>query len=149
MSNGNGPCPTPDCCNEPCFEQLECVLSCGPCCPTEIKPAPSIDLLAGTIMAENHTTGLWDAYNPEADNGLQYPRGVLKFTTKTDAEGRVTNMGNTYMVTGCGPWTTIMYYEGTFYVGDTHGNLAAALGNPAFGRMIEGTVAGPGTWKLV
>jgi len=34
-------------------------------------------------------------------------------------------------------------------VSDTGGNLAAALGNPAFGRMLEGSVAGPGVWKLV
>ncbi len=148
MPNQN--CPNcPDCCNEPCFEQLECVLSCVPCCHIEIVPAPSTDLLAGTIMAQREADNLWDAYNPEATNGLQYPRGVLKFTTATDAEGRVTNMGNTFLNTGCGPKTTNMYIEGSFRVADTYGNLAAALGNPAFGRMVEGWPAGPGIWKLV
>lgn len=143
-------CPDcPDCCNEPCFDQLECVLSCGPCCHFEVVPAESIDLLAGTIMAQKDEDGRWDAYDPQAVNGLQYPRGVLKFTTVTDANGRVTNIGNTFLMTGCTPFTTNVYYEGTFNVSDTYGNLAAALGNPAFGRMLEGSVAGPGVWKLV
>ena len=143
-------CPDcPDCCNEPCFEQLECVYSCGPCCHFEVVPAPSLDLLAGTIMAQRDADGLWAAYDPDAVNGLQYPRGVLKFTTVTNADGRVTNIGNTFAQTGCTPYTTNVYYEGTFNVADTYGNLAAALGNPAFGRMLEGAVAGPGVWKLV
>ena len=143
-------CPDcPDCCNEPCFEQLECVYSCGPCCHFEVVPAASLDLLAGTIMAQRDEDGKWAAYDPDAVNGLQYPRGVLKFTTVTNADGRVTNIGNTFAQTGCTPYTTNVYYEGTFNVADTYGNLAAALGNPAFGRMLEGAVAGPGVWKLV
>lgn len=145
-------CPgCPECCDEGCFEQLECVYSCDCCCHVEIKPAPSQDLLAGTLMAQRDADGLWLAYDPLAQNGLQYPRGALKFTTRVDSNGVVTNSGDSRIVPGnpCGPLTTNMYICGTFQVADTYGNLNAALGNPGFGRMIEGSVEGPGVWKLL
>ena len=144
-------CPEcPECCSEECFEQLECVYSCDCCCHIEIVPAPSQALLAGTLMAQRTADNLWLPYNPLAVDGLQYPRGVLKFTTTVNADGDITNMGVTFLgAMGCGPKTTYMYICGSFMVADTIGNLAAALGNPGFGRMLEGSVDGPGVWKLL
>lgn len=140
-----------DCCYEPCLNEIKCVYSpidsC--CCWTiPIRVAPDRSIPAGTLMAQRQTDGFWDAYDPQATNGLQYPRGVLRYDAITDEKGRLTNWRN-YMNINCGQYITNVYVAGTFRLEETIGNLTAALSNEAFGRVIEGFVGGAGVWKLL
>lgn len=142
-------CPT---CGQTCTIKAcpgELKPSCLCACPSkEIRPAPSKNLLAGTIMAQRSTDGFWDAYDPNATNGLEYPRGVLKYHTVTDETGRVIRNTEPFG-TGCGPLTTQIFICGIFRNEQTVGDLAAALAQPGFGRLLVGFVGSAGEWKLL
>ena len=110
----------------------------------EIKPIPDTDFARGQIMAQRSSDNLWGAFNPDAEDGLQEPRLILRLRTVTDETGRIKSFGTSRFASGCGPLVTNAYYEGTFRTEDIVGNLAAALGHPSFGRMIYGSPEGPG-----
>lgn len=144
---------TPGCnnCNECranfCFEEMCCVLSCGCCCTIPVKIVPGACLKAGTILGQRLDDELFDAYDPNTDNGLQIPRGVLRYSVMTDEKGRINNEFIPFGIE-CGPLYTNMFYCGSFRIEDTKGDLASAIQYPNFGRLIEGFVGGQGLWVL-
>lgn len=141
------PCETQLC--EP--KRIKCVYSCGCCCHIPVVPGANINALAGTIMAEKTSDKKWYPYDPNATDGTQYPRGVLEYDLVTDSSGdvQVNGYGHTMFGPHCPPNYINVYICGTFRTEETSGNLAAALANPGFGRLITGTATGPGIWKLL
>lgn len=136
-----------DCTTEFCIDEIRCLYSCGCCCTIPVRIVPDRELQAGTIMAQRQEDEFWDAYDPSADNGLQIPRGVLRYSIVTDEQGRLANFvgpWNAY----CPPLVTNVYYCGTFRIEETYGDLAAALSFPGFGHLLEGFVGGSGSWVL-
>ena len=139
-----------DCCVEVCVgHEILCARSCGCCCTIEVKITPDSNLVAGTILGQRESDGLYGAYTPAATDGLQYPRGILRRDVQTDADGNLLNYHNVWGIAGCPPMTADMYVCGDFRLEETHGNLAAALAHPGFGRVYEGFVGGSGMWKLL
>ena len=137
-----------ECCKDFCNEEIKCVYSCGCCCTILARIAPCMKLMHGTIMAQRTSDGMWAAYDHTADDGLQYPRGVLRYDVVTDDDGRI-HSGIAPWDMGCGELTTNIYTCGTFRIQETVGNLAAALSHHGFGRLMEGFVGGSGVWKLL
>ena len=135
------------CVTEFCLAEILCLYSCGCCCTLPIRIVPNRMLAAGTILAQRQEDELWDAFDPDAENGLQIPRGVLRYNVNTDASGRLQNFISPWN-SACPPLVTNVYYCGTFRIEETIGDLGAALSHPGFGRLIEGFLNGQGTWKL-
>lgn len=141
----------PNCTNcetEFCNNEIQCLYSCGPCCTVATKILPDQVLVAGTLMGQRDSDLLWGAFDPNASNGLQIPRGVLRYDITTNECSQIMNYVVAFFA-GCQPMYTNVYYEGSFRIEDTHGNLAAALSHPGFGRLIEGNPGGTGSWKLL
>ena len=143
-------CPTCEPCTiEFCWAELPCnVYSCGCCCDIAIKMIPDQTLERGTIVAQRSAGELWGAYDPLATDGLQVPRGVLRYDTVVDEDGRIkraTGMFGTY----CGELYTNAWVCGTFRIEDIPNNLQEALSSNGFGRLLEGRVGGTGVWKLL
>lgn len=139
------------CCQGICAQQeLRCVYeTCALCCTVPIRLRPEVSLSAGTILAYHTPTGFFDAYDPTGVDGLDEPVLVLKYPTVTDENGMILQSYQRPWVLDCGEYTTSAYFEGTFYIEQTVGNLQAALAFPSFGRRIKGALDGVGTWKLV
>ena len=143
-----------ECCHEVCAaDELECVFNCDCCPPMEIKLWPNQSLEFGTIMAQRKSDGLWGPFNPNADpagsqDGVQIPKGLLRYSSVSDANGRISNFAG-LLTAGCGPFTTTMRYQGVFRIQDIKGDLAAAMAYPAFARLLENFLPGPGLIKLV
>jgi len=142
-------CPGCDCCVEFGVCEIRPVYSCGCECPIEVRLAPLLNLLRGTILAQRQSDGYWGAYDPLAVDGLQIPRAVLRYDAITDADGHLTNFSlNPFGAGGCPRLTSWAWRCGAFRIQETVGNLAAALSHPGFGRLLEGFVSGPGVWNL-
>lgn len=138
------------CCVAGCNHETFCEIDCGCCCEIPVLIVPNRNLVHGTIMAQRTTDMLWDAYNPNASDGLQIPRGVLRWNTVTDAEGNIQRYTSAFLgMPGCGPKYTNVYFCGTFKVEETVGNLAAALSHESFGRIVSGFIGSKGIWKLI
>lgn len=145
MANPN--CPTcQTCCVDFCVGEIKPTCLCE--CPTQsVRIKPDANLVAGTLMGQRDD-GFWDAYDPNATDGLEVPRGVLMVHTMTDSAGHVIKNVHPFN-TGCGKLTEEVYICGTFRIEETVGNLGAALTHPAFGRVIIGNVGGAGLWKML
>jgi hypothetical protein len=143
-------CPQCDECSvEFCWAEVDCnVYSCGCCCDIPIKLIPNTTLVRGTIVAQRATDGLWGAFDPTATDGLQIPRGVLRYDTVVDANGRIKRATGMFG-TSCGDLYTNAWICGTFRIETTPNHLAEALSHESFGRLVEGNIGGTGVWKLV
>ena len=135
------------CCTPACDGEIFCVSSCGCCCTVDIRVAPGLTLGAGTIIAQRTADGFFVPFSPVASDGSQDPRGVLRYDTQTDADGAI--ISNFPMLSAlCPPLYTSMFKCGEFRTEETIGDLASALAEPGFGRLVIGGPVGPGTWKL-
>lgn len=137
-------CPTcGQCCVTGCHgQEIRCVYCNGCCCATfEAILGPNQSLFAGTIMAQRDDNGLYYPYNPSSDNGLDYPRGILRRTFQTDENSRISTYNVPLIGSVCGMLGANIFYEGTFRTRELFGNVAAAIGNPSFGRLIEGSIS--------
>lgn len=102
-------------------------------------PATAIATVRGGAAG---TAGEYAAYDPDATNGLQVPKGILVYDVQTDASGNITfsdtvgqNGGDSGEEAGDVP----MYISGYFSCADLTGldtEAAAALG-----RLVSGNVA--------
>lgn len=99
-------------------------------------------------MAQRQSDELWVPFDPNADDGSQIPRGVLRYDVNTDSNSRMTNFVGPWNA-NCGPMYTNVYFCGTFRIEETVGNLSAALSHPSFGHLLEGFIGGSGTWTLM
>lgn len=132
-----------------CWKETPCdVYSCGCCCDIPIKMIPGVCLEAGTIVAQRASDELWGAFDPTATDGLQIPRGVLRYDTLVDANGRIHRATGIYGAS-CGDLYTNAWICGTFRIETTPNHLQEALSHEGFGRLIEGRVGGTGVWKLL
>ena len=139
-----------DCTGTPCFEQVGgLALGCGVACEIPVRLVAETTFRAGTLMGQRTADGLWDEFDPLADDGTETARGVLRYSVTTDAQGRMTHILVPLIGSGCGPYYTNVWVEGNFRIEDTVGNLASALSQNGFGRLIEGNVGGSGFWKLL
>jgi hypothetical protein len=108
--------------------------------------------------------GKFDAYDPAAPNagdygtdpaapnenaGLNYARGVLRDKVTVDCKGHV-QFGDPAMVFPPSYRTEAeMYIAATIKIEETVGDLASALNQNSFGRIILGNIGGSGYWKLL
>lgn len=116
--------------------------------PLAVRLQPSTTYQKGTVMAERTDNyGTYDKYVSAGPNGTGVPKGLLMTDCVTDASGNITyglqaqsEFGETHL-------TADIYTEGTFRTEDLVGLDAGAV--TALGRIIEGTLAGPGLLRLL
>lgn len=123
-----------------CIEDLECINSCAHCCPTEVRLGPNLALPRGQLLAQKASDGFYYPYNPAATDGLEIPKGVLKYHVHTDALGRVSDPRVPFFGTNNGHLTAIAWSQGDFRIGDIRGDLYAALFYPSFAKLVDGFV---------
>lgn len=143
-------CATCDPCSiEFCWAEIPCdEYSCGCCCDIPIKLIPNQNLVRGTIVAERAADQLWGAYDPNATDGLQVPRGILRYDSVVDENGAIQRaMGPWGM--SCGDLYTNAWICGTFKIEAIPNHLQEALSTGNFGRLLNGRVGGTGVWKLL
>lgn len=130
------------CCVKPCVEELVCHYECCGCCHIPVLLIPDQDLPAGTILAQRASDLRFGPFDPLATDGLQFPKGFLKYHVLTDENGNVVHRYFGYLGLGldCGQPYTNMYICGIFRTQDIVGDLASAVATPNFGRIVEGTV---------
>ena len=139
-----------ECADSPCFEEvLGDALGCAKPCEIPVRLTASKTFTAGQLMGQKVADGLWDVFDPLASDGTQTARGVLRYSVTTDSQGRMTHLRVPLTGSACGPYYTNVWVEGYFRIEETIGDLATALGQPGFGRLIDGSVGSPGLWKLL
>lgn len=89
---------------------------------------------ATTTGGSAGTAGTFAAYNPDATDGTQFPRGLLQYAVTTDGSGNITLPGDWGATVKAAP----IYMRGYFNTGDCVGldqNAITLLG----GTILQGT----------
>lgn len=129
------------CCSNTCGEFISPAGTCYPNCQASLPYLPSLDLAAATIVALQTETQKLGVFDPDAEDGLEFPVGVAMHPVKTDTNGRITNFVNTTAYApGCGPKTGVIFISGDFpeemlHNGDT-AIIDAMLQIPNFARRL-------------
>lgn len=138
-----------ECCVRPCVEELLCAMDCCGCCHVPVLIIPNQSLKAGTILGQRTSDLRFAAFDPNAVDGTQLPRGILQYHVETDAQGNVINryFGMFGLGLECGPMYTNMYVCGIFRLQEIIGDVASAAA-AGWLRLIDGNPGGSGLIRI-
>jgi hypothetical protein len=86
-----------------------------------IRIAASKTIAAGTLMAQNSSTGKWEAYSSGGSNGLNVARAILQFDIVSDSNGLCVMGDQATSEYGQKMANVPAFYCGTFRKGDLVG----------------------------
>lgn len=134
------------CCGGYCADPFaSCREACSPCCTASVQFLGSLDNLpALSIVATQTETSKVGLFDPEENDGLEIPVGLLMHPVNTDTSGNITNFRNALVaIPGCGEKTGVVFTSGEFLEAElvaqnSQSLVEAMLAVPNFAKRIAG-----------
>lgn len=133
----------------PCVEELLPAYECCGHCDLPFLLGPNLDLEAGTIIGQRTTDLRFYPFDPNASDGTQLPRAILRYHVRTDDQGNVIDryFGPLGLGLECGQPYTNAWVCGIFRLQDLFGDVAAAAAS-GWLKLIDGNPGGSGLVRI-
>jgi hypothetical protein len=109
-----------------------------------LKYANNLTVVKGTVLGIITASGLVSPYLSTNSDGTQVARGIAQYDVTTDGAGLHTIAGGELGATFSG---APVLFSGVYQTSELTGLDAGAVTN--LGRLVSGTVAGPGILALI